>query len=143
MKSKKRKSNKGLLIKGILEKIPKESFAVLKSELKDMLRHNSGIYALYKGDKVVYVGLAKDLYWRNFHHLKGDRHTGKWDNFSIFIITRVNYLKDLETLVLRISKPKNNRVKGKLPKHNLLKERLRKASRNLKKEAYKIEKALR
>ena len=143
MSTKKRKSNKGILLKGILEKVPKESFDVLRKELKDILSGNSGIYALYKKDRVVYVGLATDLYWRNFHHLTRDRLVGKWDSFSIFIIQRVRYLKDLETLVLRISKPKYNKATGKLPHHHFLKKRLRKVAKTLKNEAQGIELALR
>ena len=138
-----KKSNKGLLIKGMIEKVPSSSFGVLRHELKDILKGKSGIYALYKGDKVVYVGLAKELYWRTFHHLEKDRLANRWDSFSVFIIKRVKYLKDLETLVLRISKPKSNKVTGKLPQHNLLKERLRRRAKHFKSEAHNIERALR
>lgn len=140
---KKKRSNKGLLIKGMIEKVPASSFGVLRKELKGILKGKSGIYALYKGDKVFYVGLAKELYWRTFHHLERDRMANRWDSFSVFIIKRIKYLKDLETLVLRISKPKGNRVKGKLPEHNLLRENLRKRAKHLKDEVHSIEKALR
>ncbi|MEW6470496.1 MAG: hypothetical protein AB1458_16410, partial [Bacteroidota bacterium] len=55
-----------------------------------------------------------------------NRHKEKWDSFVIFRIKRVNYLKDIETLVMSIVDLPGNRVKGKVPKdadiNRLLKE---------------------
>jgi hypothetical protein len=70
-----------------------------------------GIYALYLGDSLQYVGLATDLRMRLEGHLK-DRHAGKWDKFSIYLTKSESHLKELETLVIRIAKPPENRQRG-------------------------------
>ena len=55
--------------------------------IKDMIRGHAGIYALYKRDKLYYVGLATNMMNRVNHHLK-DRHKGKWDGFSVYLTER-------------------------------------------------------
>ncbi|SRR5579885_1563161 len=106
---------RGVLLKGYLEGVPSESFEVIAESISKLTRGKPGIYALYKGDKLYYVGLAKSLRGRVKRHTK-DRHAGKWDKFSVYVIKKVKYLKDMETLILRISKPKGNSVRGRLPK---------------------------
>ena len=52
-------------------------------------------------------------------HLK-DRHRHRWDTFKIFRIKNINYLKDIETLILQIHPTNGNRQLGKVPsKYNL------------------------
>jgi hypothetical protein len=127
MAKRKKKSSKGALIKGMSKKIPKIMLDDIsfRNRMKDILRGYSGIYALYNGHKLYYVGLAKDLFWRLHSHGR-NRHKEKWDSFVIFRIKRVNYLKDIETLVMSIVDLPGNRVKGKVPKdadiNRLLKE---------------------
>jgi hypothetical protein len=65
--------------------------------------------------KLYYVGLAKDLRWRLNAHLK-DHHGQSWDRFSVYLTIGDQHLKELESLVLRIVKPKGNEVKGKFAK---------------------------
>jgi hypothetical protein len=48
------------------------------------------------------------------HHLK-DRHAGKWNRFSVYLTSRGEHIKPIESLLLRIINPKGNRVQGKLP----------------------------
>lgn len=134
----KRKSNKGALIKGVLEKQPKELLEYIADDLQDVIKTNCGIYALYKGNELYYVGLAKHLIWRVPSHLKNKR--GKWDNFSIFIIKREKHLKDLETLVLRIAKPEGNKIMGKIPEHHEMEKKLSKILNKYKKIARAYEK---
>ncbi len=72
-----------------------------------------GIYALYRNGSLYYVGLATDLKVRLKQHQK-DRHSGEWDRFSVYLTTSDNHLKDLESLLLRVTKkPKGNRQNGK------------------------------
>lgn len=72
-----------------------------------------GIYALYEKGHLYYVGLAKNLKARLKQHQK-DRHAGLWDRFSVFLTTDGDHLKDLESLLLRVTKkPKGNKVNGK------------------------------
>jgi len=72
-----------------------------------------GIYALYRKGNLYYVGLAKDLKTRLKQHKK-DKHAEKWDRFSVFITTTDEHLKDLESLLLLVTKkPEGNKVGGK------------------------------
>jgi len=108
-----KKSNKGALVKGVSKKLPVDILwePSFKVGLKEISRGYSGIYLLYKRRKLYYVGLAKDLYWRLVSHTR-DRHKGKWDSFAIFRVGRVRYLKDIESLLLRVASPPGNTVTG-------------------------------
>ena len=90
-KSRSYKSPKGALIKGMSKELPSEilSDPVFKKKLRELLRGYSGIYALYKGKKLYYVGLTGNLHGRISWHLR-DRHSGKWDHFKIFRIQRAS-----------------------------------------------------
>lgn len=70
-----------------------------------------GVYALYKGKKLVYAGLAtKSLRGRLKQHIRHKK--GKWDHFSFYQVIDSEHIKDIETLILRVSKPKLNKRKG-------------------------------
>ncbi len=77
-----------------------------------VVRQN-GVYALYKGDRLYYVGLAKNLKSRLRAHLR-DRHKGAWDSFSVYLTETNDHLRELEALVLRIVLPEGNKQVGKL-----------------------------
>jgi hypothetical protein len=51
------------------------------------------------------VGLARDLRWRLNAHLK-DRLAPHWDRFSIYLTIGDKHLKELESLLLRVVKPR-------------------------------------
>jgi hypothetical protein len=142
-KDSKRPKTRGLLIKGILERVPSSSFEILRTEMKEVMRGMGGIYALYKRDRIYYVGLAKNLDGRLYGHLERDKQANKWDNFSVFCVGRGRYLKDLETLVLRISRPKGNSVTGKIPGDAEMRRALRRKANQLRTKATKIARALR
>ena len=112
-----KRSTKGALIKGMSKNLPSGILEdpVFKKKLRELLRGYAGIYALYKGERLYYVGLARNLHGRVKWHLK-DRHAGKWDYFKIFRIQKVRYLKDIETLIHHIAETKGNRAKGRVPK---------------------------
>ena len=116
-KTKKRKMVKGALIKGMSKNLPSDILIdpVFKEKLQELLRGYAGIYALYKGERLYYVGLARNLHGRVRWHLK-DRHAGKWDHFKIFRIQNVRYLRDIETLIHHIAETRGNRSKGRVPK---------------------------
>lgn len=106
------KIKKGSLIHFALDGITRESFDVIKIELANLLKRRAGVYALYQNDKLVRVGLGTNIYWR----LKGHAESKKlvWNSASLFIIGEKNlkYLRDLETAIVRIAKPKYNDQKG-------------------------------
>lgn len=91
----------------VLERYPKI--------VRALIQGRSGIYALYKGDRLYYIGLASNLRGRVKMHLK-DRHMRKWDRFSVYLTTITDHIKPLESLMLRVALPPGNRVKGSLPR---------------------------
>jgi len=111
----KKKSNKGALIKGMSKRLPVELLGEpsFKDGLQQIMRNYAGVYALYKKNRLYYVGLATNLYWRLLAHTK-NRNKGKWDSFAIFRVDRVRYLKDIETLLLQVADPPGNVVSGHL-----------------------------
>lgn len=112
-KRRRKGSHKGALIKGMSKRLPADLLYEhsFKEGLDEIMRGYAGVYALYKKKKLYYVGLATNLYWRIRIHTK-NKHKGKWDSFAIFRINRVRYLKDIETLLLRVAVPRGNAVSG-------------------------------
>jgi hypothetical protein len=110
---KKTKSDKNKFIKKYLEH--KSCYEYIKALGRD--RRGTGIYILYKGDEIYYIGLSKSsLRSRLRQHAKRDRHKGNWDNFSFYQIIQTKYIKDVESLLLRIYRPDGNKVAGKFKK---------------------------
>jgi len=113
----KKPSDRGRLVKKHWEhKVAEEYRDALGSKAR-----GRGIYVLYKGDAVYYIGLSRaSLRVRIRSHARTDRHKGQWDSFSFYQIGRTRYIKDIESLLLCIIRPPGNRVKGKFAKkHNL------------------------
>ena len=101
------------IVTGHLEKIGQKVFTDYSSAITELIKGHQGVYALYKKDKLYYVGLASNLKNRIKHHLN-DRHKNCWTHFSLYIIRQEEHIREIESLVLRISYPKGNSVKGKL-----------------------------
>lgn len=106
-----------------LENISAAMFERYSGVITQYLDRRNGIYALYRGTELYYVGLARNLKGRLKEHLR-DRHAGRWDHFSIYLTQSERFLKDMESLILRISLPEGNRVKGRLPGSTDLKRSL-------------------
>jgi predicted GIY-YIG superfamily endonuclease len=144
MKRKRKIGTRGKLLKGIAT-LPASLFenSFFAPVLKNLLKDSAGIYALYKGESLYYIGLSKGLKNRVEQHLK-DRHSQKWDTFKIFKVGRINYLKDLETLILQITRPEGNLRTGKLPRkqRDALTKPLRSALDKMESEAKLIRKVL-
>jgi Restriction Enzyme Adenine Methylase Associated/Protein of unknown function (DUF2924) len=116
---------KTVLVKEYLERVGGD---VLEGEhfrsiLAAMIRGHAGVYALYKDEKLYYVGLASNLMGRVKHHLR-DRHARKWNRFSVYLTSKGEHVKPIESLLLRIVDPVGNRVKGRLPGAQDLKREL-------------------
>jgi hypothetical protein len=140
----KKKSNKGLLLKGMSRRLPSELLGDVAFEegLQQIMRGYAGVYALYSGEKLYYVGLATNLYSRLRWHTK-NRHKGKWDQFAIFRVNRVGLLKDIETLLLQVTKPPGNSLSGRLHRDADLTRVIQKVHRDSVRRLNKIRKALR
>ena len=122
---------RGSLIHYSLDGINRQSFDVIKTELASLLKRRAGVYALYDKSKLVRVGLGTNIYRRVKGHAR--KKTLIWDTASLFIIGEKNlkYLRDLETAIVRIAKPKYNDQKGRVRDEHYL-ERLLKKSVKLK-----------
>jgi len=113
------------LVSQYLERISRDAVEKYQRLFKRYVRHRQGVYALYKRNKLYYVGLAGDLRWRLHQHLK-DHHGRSWDRFSLYFTIGEKHLKELETLILHITgKPLGNKNKGKFKDSENLKRRLR------------------
>jgi hypothetical protein len=101
------------LVSGYFERISWKVLDKHRPIIKLMIRGHAGVYALYKGEKLYYVGLANNLMSRVNHHLK-DRHKAKWDRFSVYLTTDNAHMRPLEALMLRVINPAGNKVRGRL-----------------------------
>lgn len=98
-----------------LENISREALERHQEIIRQYVRSRQGIYALYRRNKLYYVGLATNLRNRLKHHLK-DRHGHSWDRFSVYLTIGDHHLRELEALILRTVKPSGNKQKGKFAK---------------------------
>jgi hypothetical protein len=106
-----------------LENISSEALDKYQDVIRSYVRGRQGIYALYRRNKLYYVGLASNLRNRLKHHLR-DRHKGIWDRFSVYLTIGDSHLKELESLILRTVKPRGNTQTGKFIKSENLRGRL-------------------
>lgn len=122
------------LVQEHMELIGGEVFEKFGAVITGLVGGRNGIYALYAGDRLYYVGLAKDLKTRLKAHLN-DRHKDLWDRFSVYVTNGDAHMKELESLLLRIIKPQGNRVKGRLhgsqDQQRALKRRITQAQQQL------------
>jgi len=110
------------LVSQHLEKISREALERYQDVIRQYVRGRQGIYALYLGDRLYYVGLASNLRSRLKIHLK-DRHGHSWDRFSVYLTIGDSHLKELESLFLRMFKPTGNKQAGKFVRSEDLRKR--------------------
>ena len=100
------------LVLAHLERVSGEVFEHYPTVLKELIRGKSGVYALYRNESLYYIGLASNLMSRVKTHLR-DRHQRKWNRFSVYLTVHDDHMKELESLMLRIMRPRGNRQAGK------------------------------
>lgn len=100
------------LVSEYLEGISRAALAEYQQFFRERTRKRDGVYALYRGKRLYYVGLARDLRGRLRQHLR-DRHGQSWDRFSVYLTIGDDHIRELEALVLRIVKPHGNAQIGK------------------------------
>ena len=115
-------AKKTALVSQHLEKISREGLERYQDVIREYVRDRQGIYPLYSGDKLYYVGLAINLRPRLKIHLK-DRHGHSWDRFSVYLTIGDSHLKELESLFLRMFKPTGNKQAGKFVRSEDLRKR--------------------
>jgi hypothetical protein len=122
------KTKKAFLVSQYLERVSYKALERYQDLLKDFTRRRNGVYALYRGDRLYYVGLARDLRGRVNQHLK-NRHRGAWDRFSMYLTIGDDHVRELESLVLRIVRPKGNKQIGKFKRAEDLRRALRRKAK--------------
>jgi len=95
-----------------VERMPRKILEEHPEVVREYVKGKRGVYALYKGTRLYYVGLASNLRSRLKAHVR-DRHAGLWDSFSMYLTEGEQHLRELEALVLRITMPRGNRSKTK------------------------------
>ena len=105
-------SARAQLVTQHVERIPRTILADHPTVLREYVKGKRGVYALYKGTRLYYVGLASNLRGRLKTHLR-DRHATLWDFFSLYLTKKDEHLRELEALVLRITMPSGNKSKTK------------------------------
>jgi hypothetical protein len=120
---KRKKSGRGLLVNSYAEGIKRKVLEQNPEVFERVVRRRSGLYTLMKGHSLYYVGLSVKLKSRLNRHLD-DRHRGEWDTFSFYSIGKKKYLKDIESVLVRVARPSGNIQKGKFGKNKNLKKRL-------------------
>ena len=121
--AKKKKSSRGLLVRAYAEDISASLLEKHGDTIKLVIGRKRGVYVLSKDGKPYYIGLANELPSRLSHHLK-DRHARRWDRFNFYAIRSQKYVKDIESILIRVAEPKGNRQKGGFGKDKNLRKTL-------------------
>jgi len=93
-----------------LENISRRLLDTYRDVFRALVRGRHGIYALYRKDRLYYVGLATNLRGRLAQHLR-DRHAQTWDRFSLYLTVGDKHLHEIESLLIHISNPRGNKVR--------------------------------
>jgi Restriction Enzyme Adenine Methylase Associated len=118
------------LVSQHLENISRSALEKYQQIVRHFVQRRPGVYALYRRKKLYYVGLAGDLRWRLNQHLK-DRHGKSWDKFSVYLTIGDFHIKELESLLLRVSKPAGNHQLGGFARSENLLRRFSKEVKSL------------
>lgn len=108
-----------------IEKLSSDMLEHYPDIIREIVARRHGVYALYKKGRLYYVGLAINLRNRLRAHMR-DRHKGLWDTFNVYLTINHRHLKELESLVIRIAKPKGNAQGGKFARSRNLMPKVRK-----------------
>lgn len=111
-KKRKKRTRRAQLVFEFLENVSRTVLDRYLAIIGAYVRGKQGIYALYRKNRLYYVGLASNLIGRLKSHLR-DRHADTWDRFSIYLTKSDKHLKELETLAIRIAhgEPDKRRIR--------------------------------
>ena len=107
-----------------LENVSREVLQHYSEIIRTFVRGRHGVYALYRKGRLHYVGLATNLRARINQHLR-DRHAETWDHFSLYLTVGHQHLREIESLLVRIGRPRGNRTKPKFLRSESLRPGLR------------------
>jgi len=120
-----------------LENISRKMLEEYQDVIRSFVRGRNGVYALYRRGKLYYVGLTGSLLGRLKMHLR-DRHGDTWDRFSVYLTIGPAYMKEIESVLIRISNPPGNKQRGKFIRSENLLPSLKAEYRRLKKQEEEV-----
>jgi len=91
-----------------LENVSKEAFRTHYDLITQLVGTSPGIYCLYDGGALYYVGKSADLRKRVKQHLR-DKHFASWTHFSLYLVQKVAHIEEIESLLIKIANPEGNR----------------------------------
>lgn len=103
------------LVCQMLERLDSKALEDYQHIIRRYTRDRDGVYVLYRNDKLYYVGLARNLHGRLNQHVR-DRHRRLWNKFSVYLTIGNSFVKEMESLLLRVARPKGNKLSGKFAK---------------------------
>ncbi|OOG47380.1 DUF2924 domain-containing protein [Polaromonas sp. A23] len=109
-----------------IENVSKDVFQEYYEQITALVGDSPGVYALYDGTELYYVGKSTDLRKRVKIHLK-DRHLASWTHFSLYLVREADHIHEIESLLVRIANPKGNRVIPKGRSNGVLAKDLRRS----------------
>jgi len=107
-----------------LENISRKMLEEYQDVIRSFVRGRNGVYAMYRRGKLYYVGLASSLLGRLKMHLR-DHHADTWDRFSVYLTIGPDYMKEIESVLIRIAAPPGNKMRGKFVRSENLLPRLK------------------
>lgn len=128
-KKRPRRVRRQALVFGHLERVSREFLVEHPDIVRQFLGRNTGIYALYRRNKLYYVGLASAALRHRLTAHGKNRHGDRWDHFSIYLTINDQHLREIEALLLRITRPPGARQSGKLAQSRDMKRQIRRAIR--------------
>jgi hypothetical protein len=128
---------KSQLVCQYVENLSRTMLEQYQGLIRKHVRGRSGVYALYRKGKLYYVGLASSLLGRLNSHLR-DHHAGTWDHFSVYLTIGTQYMKEIESVLIRIACPPGNKKKGKFSRCDNLLRTLKAEYRRRRKEEEKL-----
>ena len=123
------------LVVNRIEKVSKDMFRRYFGLITELVGNSPGIYALYDGPDLYYVGKSTDLKKRVKQHLR-DRHLASWTHFSLYLVRRAEHIHEIESLLVRIANPQGNSVVPKGKSSGPLLKKLQQMVRQKQKDEY-------
>jgi hypothetical protein len=124
-----RRRKREALVHQHLENVSRQLLQRHPDVVRQFIGRNAGIYALYRKNKLYYVGLATGLRGRLKAHMK-NKHGESWDRFSIYLTIKDQHLREIEALLHRIASPRGGKQRGKLAQSRDMRRWITKAIRD-------------
>ena len=104
-----RKKHSSHLVLGFLEGMSSRVFSeFIPSRSRNSLARPRCLRAVQRQSSLL-RGTSHNLRARVKQHLR-DKHKGKWNKFSVYLVRKSEHIRELESLILRIADPKGNSV---------------------------------